>query len=123
MNYELDTYRYHEDDNIRIIAVLTGLPDEEIIAACTNKELWGGQDFVRIFKKLGFNTNERFEKFDPDTDKPCIMRTTSFKKRVWFGWVYYKGIVYGDALDQYTMEEWKKKWPRLKITSLLQVWL
>lgn len=120
MNYELDWDRPSlEKSNAWFIGVLTGLPDDEIFEACPNKELWGGQAFVKTFKKLGFNTSERFEKFDPETDKPCIMRTVSYQKGKWFAWIYYNGLVD----NTYTLAQFREKWPRLRITSMLQVWI
>lgn len=120
MKYELDWDRDSLlKSNQWFVAVLTGLSDEEIHAISPSKAKWRVQVFVEVFKKLGFNTSERFVKFDPDTDKPCIMRTTSFQKGYWYAWIYYDGLVN----NTWTISGFNERWPRLKITSMLQVWI
>jgi len=131
MTYELDWNRPHEKDlhdNFTLVGILTGLPKEDLIEA--QKEVWrlnrrslskgwGGQSFIQLFRFLGFNTNNRFIKFDPDTDKPCIMRTTSFQKGYWYGFIYHDGLVNNEM----ALEDWKKCYKKLKITSMLQIWI
>lgn len=118
MKYELDWHR-RERDNRWFIGVLTGLPYDEIKAACPAGDCWGGQAFVMAFRKLGFNTTPRWVKFDPGTDKPCIIRTTSEKKGYWHAWIYNDGLVN----NSYTLEQFTKEFPEDRITSMLQVWI
>ena len=124
MKYELDSGRwYHKNNHYQNIAILTGLPYSEIIPACPKKEIWHGQDFVKVFQKLGFNTTQRFEKFRQDCDKPMLMRTTSFQKGFWYAWVYYDHVVYLGDNATMTFDDWQKAWKRLKPTSMLPVWI
>lgn len=123
--YELDWTRYHPGNHhYTVIAILTGLPIEEIEAVSPVADCWGGQRFVEVFRKLGFNVNRRFKKFDPDTEYPCLMRhkRTDIKEPYWYLEVYYDGKVYGGN-SYYTLEDWMKQYPQCKITSMLQVWI
>ncbi|MCF0074039.1 hypothetical protein LZD49_26390 [Dyadobacter sp. CY261] len=116
--YELDWNR-PERDNRYYIGVLTGLPASELLAACPKKDLWRGPEFVQAFKKLGFNTSEGWVKFDSQTDKPCLLRTTSDQKNMWFVWIYHNGVIN----NRWTVGEWREEYKELRITSMLQVWL
>ena len=106
-----------------MIAILTGLPFDEIIQAAPDKKAWHSRDFIATFRKLGFNTSDRFIKFDEKTDKPCIMRTTSDRKGYWYGWVYYDEMIYIGNHEGIYLDTWKKDYNDLKITSMLQVWI
>lgn len=123
MEYELDWGRVlpgqTQLSNIDIVGILTGLPDEEIRKVAPTKDAWNGQDFVKTFKALGFNTSERFEKFNPDTRKPCLMRASWYQKGYWSAWIYDGKLV----SNAWTLEEWRKQYHKLRITSMLQVWL
>jgi len=105
--------------NIELVGILTGLSYEEIELAAPLKPTWNGQAFVKTFTKLGFNTSERFCKFDPETRKPCLMRATWYQKGYWSAWIYDGKLVN----NMWTLEEWQKKYHKLKITSMLQVWI
>lgn len=116
-------------NNFALVAVLTGLEIDDIkevnIEVCRvngisrYKTAWGGQHFIKLFRALGFNTNDRFVKFDPNTDKPCIIRTTSFQKGYWYAFIFD-----GKLVDNiWTLEQFHVRWKKLKITSMLQVWI
>lgn len=132
MSYELaweHLERMERGSNISLCALFTGLPVFDIREArkevCRqnnkpNADAWGGQAFVQVFRFLGFNTDARFVKFDPNTDKPCIMRTVDPDvKGRWYAFVYNDGLVN----NSYTLKEWQQYFPDLKITSMLQVWI
>lgn len=125
MKYELDWTRYYpENGHFTSIAILTGLPLEEIAAASPNNNCWGGQKFVEVFIKLGFNVNNRWNKFDENTEHPCLMRfkRTDIKELWWYQSVYYDGHVFGGN-SICTLKYWRDHYPHLKITSMLQVWI
>jgi len=124
MKYELDWTRVYENHHHETVAVLTGLPIEDIVAASPTSEKWYGRDYVKTFYKLGFNTSERFIKFDPNTDKPCMIRAVEIDKERsgWYSWVYYDNWIVENGAC-YTLEMWKQSFPQLKITSMLQVWI
>jgi len=105
--------------NLRIIKILTGLSWEEIKLASPDKDAWHGRDFISTATKLGFNTSERFIKFDKNTDKPCIMRTKSDIKGYWWAWIYDGELVN----NCWTFEEWQAEYPELKATSMPQIWI
>lgn len=125
--YELDWTRcYPENQHFTKIAILTGLPIEEIEAAAPNRrDGWYARDYIQTFRKLGFNTSNRFIKFDPDTIYPCIMRFTDVgdKSGHWYAEVYY------DHWVECGNEEWDfDHWlyymnGSVRITSMLQVWI
>lgn len=126
MNYELDwenipKYKRNPEwmTNLDLVKVLTGIPIHEIALVSPGCNGWRGQDFKKVFIALGFNTSERFEKFDPITDKPVLMRASWTEKKYWSGWIYYDGKVN----DLWTLEEFAIRWPDIKITSMLKVWL
>jgi len=123
--YELDWTRYYPDNHhYTVIAILTGLPLEEIKAVSPAADCWGGQKFVQVFRSLGFNVNPRFKKFDINTDHPCLMRykLTDIKEPYWYLAVYYDGQVY-DGNSMQTLDNWILCNPNCKITSMLQVWI
>jgi hypothetical protein len=122
--YEIDWQRTHPNHHYEMIAILTGLSFEEIIDASPKYDRWYGRDFVKTFQKLGFNTNERFVKFHPATDKPCMLRLVDIDKTKsgWYAWAYCDGLV-ADNGSAYNLELWKTFYPDLRITSMLQVWI
>lgn len=123
MKYELDAGRWYEHSIHTEIAILTGLPIEEITEAATAGDRWAPRDFVKTFAKLGFNTSERFIKFDPQTDKPCIIRMPDPKdKSHWYGAVYYNGWVYTGKSQRYSLKVFLEG-QGLRATSMLQVWI
>lgn len=130
IQYELDWSRPDalEFTNHSLVGVLTGLPYEEIEAARKQvwletgrkgKRGWYGQSFIKVLYALGFNTSEAWIKFDPFTDKPCIMRTNTEDRNGWYAWIYHDGLIN----NSWTLDEWKKEYSFLKITSMLQVWI
>lgn len=125
MKYELDWTRYYPDNgHYTIIAILTGLPLEDIKKASPSKRAWGGQTYVYVFKKLGFNSNNRFIKFNPETEYPCLMRfkRTDIKEPYWYGCVYYDNIVYmGNCRVKFS--DFLNNNTNIRITSMLQVWI
>ena len=122
--YELDWTRTHDNHHHQIIAVLTSLSIEEIISASPKSNKWHGRDYVKTFYKLGFNTSERFVKFDPSTDKPCMIRAVEIdnERSGWYSWAYYDNCIVDDGV-QYSLGLWTRYFPQLKITSMLQVWI
>lgn len=105
-------------------ATLTGLEWEEIWDATHDVKIASGQWFIKTFRKLGFNTNTRWIKFDKQTEFPCMMRCKiPHDKKHWAGWVYYDGHVYDIREGKLTWAEWNAMWPNYKVTSMLQVWI
>lgn len=124
MKYELDWTRCYKNGHHTSIAILTGLPLTEILAVSPDKDKWGGQRFVEVFRKLGFNVNPRWNKFDEETEYPCLIRfrRTDIKEPWWYQSVYYDHQVFeGNSIC--TFKDWQDYYPHLKITSMLQVWI
>lgn len=123
--YELDWTRSEDNGHHEIIAILTGLPIEEIEAVSPKRDAWYGRDFIEIFRKLGFNVNPRYIKFRPETEYPCMMRfrDKTDKKVCWYSWVYYDDIVYCGGGERWTLDDWIKASPNCRVTSMLQVWI
>lgn len=123
MKYELDAGRWYEHSIHTEIAILTGHDIITIRQASPEKDAWSPRDFVKTFEKLGFNTSERFIKFNPETDKPCIIRMPDqVDKGHWFGAVYYSGWVYLGNYERWKIEQFLKA-NNLHVTSMLQVWI
>lgn len=120
--YELAWPRMTGNKNEDILGILTGLSPAEIHAAAPANGIWRGQAFVKAARSLGFNCNGHFIPFDRDTEHPCIMRTTSFQKGFWYPWVYYENVVYTQT-DAMQFAVWQKQFPRLRVTSMLQIWI
>ena len=124
--YELDEGRYYPGEgHITRIAILTGLDYEEIVKAAPKKSLWKGQDYVRTFQKLGFNTNPRFVAFQEDSYYPCLMRYRNRDDlKYWYAFPYYNGIIYQGCSMNCTLKDWFETYGhRVIITSMLQVWI
>lgn len=123
---------YHNHSAISSLTGLTfGEADEAINKV--NRKDWGGQTYVKCFQDLGFNTNPRFIKFDPETKYPCIMRCTNKKKGYWYLFIYNNGTVYdlyGNAFNFYSEKHVIQRNGKIflkdygmKVTSMLQVWI
>lgn len=124
--YELDANAYHpENSHYTLIKILTGLEFDDIASACLVAGSWRGSVFINVFRTLGFNVNPRFKKFDKDTQYPCLMRfkRTDVNESWWYVYAYYDGKVYLGANVVYTLDEFLKQYPHIKITSMLQVWI
>lgn len=136
MEYEFEIINYgqpyfHEST----LSTLTGLDFGEVhnMVKSIGKKRWGGQLYIKALQNLGFNTNPRFVKFNPDTSYPCILRCRNKEKGVWFLFYYCNGIVYdwwGNSFQLNNKAEvarirgsyFLKKY-QMKITSMLEVWI
>ncbi len=123
MKYEIEP-RFFEGYHFESeISTLTGLELEEILPHTKDITRWSGSTYVKLFRKLGFNCNPKFKKFDRETPYPCIMRTKKPKvKQFWYGFIYYDNKIYIQE-DVLTWEEWNAMYPNYRITSMLQVWV
>lgn len=138
--YEIESvnfgrYMHHEN----IIGMLTGLPLDEINTALKklgiippypydfkSKDIWNTRDYLNTFHALGFNTNPRFKKFDPETKYPCIMRCKQRGEEngYWYGWVYNDNTVYDTHSQVCTFDQWIEIYKKdYRVTSMLQVWI
>lgn len=134
MIYECDFIYHYRLETHSLFCSLTGLDLMEIIDDPDIKDRMRGSDFIKTFNKLGYNTNNRFIKFDQDTKYPIIMRCVGDQKGVWFAFVYSNGKIFNpsnndifDINDTNIIRKYKKSFfikpYRLKITSMLQVWI
>ncbi len=136
MIYEIEVVFYGDGlCNQSVISSLTGLDfeDSDMAVKEVKRLSWSGQTYVQVFRKLGFNTNQRFVKFDPETPYPCIMRCINHKKGVWYLFLYHQGMVYdihGNSFHLNDPDEVAKvngsyflKWYGMKVSSMLQVWI
>jgi len=134
--YEIEVDSYGPNlYNQSVISSLTGLDFDEVDQAVQSisRNSWSGQNYVKLFQNLGFNTNPRFIKFDPKTPYPCIMRCCNHKKGYWYLFLYHDGVVcdlHGNSFrldDPYEVikrnESYFLKNYGMKVTSMLQVWL
>lgn len=109
-----------------MVGLLTGLQLDEIKAACPKNDSWYTRTYIEVFHKLGFSTNPRFKKFDPETQYPVIMRCKEVGKENghWYGWIYYDGWVYSSYCTVETFDEWIEYYGKdYRVTSMLQVWI
>lgn len=110
-------------------ATLTGLPKHEVWEKWPDSlrlaGSWGGQDFVRAARALGFNCNVRWVKFDPETPWPCILRLQDTTlKSGWRSRLHHQGNVYHvDSGIIQPLEKFLFNCQHLRITSMLQVWM
>ncbi len=134
LKYEIESVRWPDlGGHAETIGTLTGLEKHEVAAAIKNlPDSWGGQLYIKVFRKLGFNTNPRFVKFDPETKWPCIMRFQSRNKGHWYAMVYYDHHLYFEGCKINWEQHVRKLYGKLffidgtvplKITSMLQVWI
>ncbi len=124
--YEVDFMRMHESGHINTIQILTGCEDEEILKHAPARDIWRTRDYIDTFHKLGFSTNPRFIKFDPETKYPVMMRyyRKDIKDRYWYSWVYYNGLIYFGQNIQCDFDEWVQANKEIvRVTSMLQVWI
>ncbi len=123
--YELDYTRSHPNGHVEIIAILTGLPDEEIVASAPVELSWYPRNYIETFRKLGFNVSPRFKKFDPKCKYPCMMRfsRTDIKENHWYAYAYYDEKVYTGSGVWCGFKEFYECNPDIKITSMLEVWI
>jgi hypothetical protein len=106
------------------VAMLTGLEMDDFKHLTWPITRWTGQAYIRVFRGLGFNTNDRFVKFKRDTEHPCMMRCKiPHDKAHWAGFVYYDNHIYHPDEGKLTWAEWNAMWPNYKVTSMLQVWI
>lgn len=83
MKYEIQVVSHGVGcHNHSAICSLTGLSFEEVDHAIkrVNRRCWSGQTYIKVFESLGFNSNPRFIKFDPNTPYPCILRCRNHEK-------------------------------------------
>ena len=129
-----------------LIAMLTGLALDEVWSRLPERLRknagWYGRDFVAVFRALGYDCSPRFQKFDPETKYPCLMRfgptarqlvldrraerqrtgnPTATVRPWWNVWVYYDGLVYEPRYPGPWLFHTMPK--NLKITSMLPVWI
>lgn len=134
--YEIEVVSYGDGlYNQSVISSLTGLDFEESdkVVKQVKRLSWSGQTYVQVFRKLGFNTNPRFIKYDPETPYPCIMRCVNHKKGVWYLFMYHQGLVYDIHGNSFHLNDPNEvsnrngsyilKWYGMKVTSMLQVWI
>ncbi|WP_392471354.1 hypothetical protein ACF3OC_08285 [Sphingobacterium cellulitidis] len=136
MKYEFEIVNYgrpyfHEST----LSTLTGLEFDDVhsFVKSIGKKKWGGQLYINALQNLGFNTNPRFVKFNPDTNHPCILRCRNHEKGIWYLFYYCNGIVY-DVWDNsfeltdftnvaYIKGSYFLKNYQMKVTSMLEVWV
>lgn len=136
MKYEFEIVNYgrpyfHEST----LSTLTGLGFDEVhsIVKSIGKKRWGGQLYVKTLQNLGFNTNPRFVKFNPDTPYPCLLRCRNREKGVWFLFYYCNGMVYDFCGHSFLLtnkfqvavikRSYFLKHSQMKVTSMLEVWV
>ncbi|MCY4781434.1 hypothetical protein ORI89_17375 [Sphingobacterium sp. UT-1RO-CII-1] len=136
MIYELEVVYYGPDlYNQSVISSLTGLNFDEADQAVKSvrRKSWSGQAYVKLFQNLGFNTNPRFVKFEPNTPYPCIMRCRNDKKGYWYLFLYHDGVIYDMHGNSFRLDDpfnivfcngsYFLKLYGMKVTSMLQVWI
>ena len=132
MKYEIE-YRYFPESGHRsLFSTITGLEPEEFDHLL--KPSMTGKQFINSFRSLGFSTNDRFVKFDPDTEYPVVLRCKGDSDRWWYSFMYYDGIIWDPHNNEFyklkdikDMRYIKRRYYftqyRLRITSMLQVWI
>jgi hypothetical protein len=134
-SYEIELVRSETDSDyhISMLATVTGLPKQEIWEKLPEHlkkaNSWRGSSFGEVARLLGYNTNLRFIKFDPETPWPCILRVQVPDewgwKGKWWALVYNQKVVY-DVHNRPALryiEHWLDEHPGCRITSMLQVWI
>lgn len=109
-----------------MIATLTGLDLEDILAVRAHQERWRGGEITQLITDLGYNTNPRFIKFDRNTEFPCLMRSHDrfIKSGNWYGFVYYDGMVGCNGYTEFVpWSQFNMDNPNLRVTTMLQVWI
>lgn len=138
MKYEIGFVNLGFDKGMAyLFCTLTGLEKEEVFPFI--KDRLKGSDFKRIFQKLGYNTNDRFISFDPETRYPVVLRLRGREKGYWYAFVYSNGHIYDPYNnkvfrldDEFYVRKIKGKYfltmswlygQPLRITSMMQVWI
>ena len=125
--YELELVDFGEKYYMEsMIATLTGLDLEDILAVRPHTERWRGGEIPQLIRDSGFNTNPRFTKFDRATEFPCLMRSHDRFKNSgnWYGFVYYDGMVGGNGYTEFvSWAQFNMDNPNLRVTAMLQVWI
>lgn len=123
---------YHHESTI---STLTGLEFEEAKEAVKKMKTkrWTGQVYIKCFQMLGFNTNQRFIRFDPSTDKPCILRCRNHTKGYWYLFYYNNGFIHDIHGWRFSLKDPESvsfkngsyflKDYGMKVTSMLEVWI
>jgi hypothetical protein len=130
MVYEVELIKAPQEREVEgLIAVLTGLPLCEVIAASKVKPGagWYGREMRDLVHSLGFNCSPRFLPFDPNTPYPALMRYVFKKENRGTGWDV---LAYNDRKVYLPVQEWVMELENfktcnrnLKITSMMQVWI
>lgn len=124
VKYELEIVSHYPCWWDSEICILTGLSLEEVRPVTRNTTRWTGQQYIKVFRHFGFNTNDRFVRFDRKTKYPCMIRCrVPNVKSHWAGFIYYDGHIYHPEEGKLTWAEWNSLWPNYKVTSMLQVWI
>lgn len=125
--YEIEDLSEYRPEHVHhaLISTLTGLSFEEI-APHAKAGGMTGNEWRKLFQKLGFNTSKRFIKFDAQTKYPVLLRCHHLHDdKHWHAFVYYNDRVYaphhGGAYP--TLDNFLEFNKYLKITSMLQVWI
>ena len=122
--YEIEIVSYYPEWWNSEISILTGLERSDFVEMTNKVTRWTGTQYIRILRKLGFNTNSRFIKFDRKTEYPCMMGCRiPHDKHHWAGFIYYDEHIYHPEEGKLTWAEWNALWPNYKVTSMLQVWV
>ena len=145
--YEIELVEFDPDSlyacerHLVTYATLTGLDRDEIWQrwpeALRKDGGWGGRKHVEAALALGFNTNPKFKKFDPETPWPCILRVQVPKhwgwKGCWWRLIYHQGQVYNptsadsdpncSGWSMLSIKEFEARYKMCRITSMLQVWM
>lgn len=133
MQYEVDFVFLGQERGMEaLFSTLTGLDPQDISPHM--KDRFRGSDFIRIFRELGYNTNPRFCKFDPDTPYPIVLRCKEKQESSWYCLVYHQRKIYNPWSNEVISLDDRSKVRKmngkyfitfygLKITSMLQVWI
>ena len=126
--YELDSLRSCTNGHHEIIGIITGCHRNDIKKAAPEKNAWCGKDYINTFRKLGFNTNNSFINFDPETKHPVMMRFSVKEKpknktSYWHAYAYFNGKVYFGAGEVVDFDTFIDLYKEYSVTSMLQVWI
>lgn len=133
MTYEIEHIFLGRNRSMtNLYCTLTGLEPEEVEPLI--KQRMGGQMFISIFRELGYNTNDRFIKFDRNTPYPIVLRCCNHEKGVWFPFVYHQGIIFDVCYNRFINIDDKNQVRcmngkyflidyGMRVTSMLQVWI
>lgn len=136
MKYEFKIVNYgrpyfHEST----LSTLTGLEFDDVhsFVKSIGKNKWGGQLYIKALQNLGFNTNPRFIKFNPETSYPCILRCRNHENGIWYLFYFCNGIIYDCWGTSFLLTDKSQvatikgsyflKQYQMKVTSMLEVWI